>query len=152
MTDTVMRSLPTNPGRKRAMRLMSCGCWYFISHGAQFTTKCKSPSSWPTVTDYLRGDVNFPTAQPSSPKQFFDDTILLKSDGWPTYHLACVIDDHLMEISHVIRGEVHDLISANTNPRGMASVDAKASRFVRRFRLETPRLHPHSPFAFPLRT
>jgi len=36
---------------------------------------------------------------------FIDDQILLKSDGWPTYHLASVVDDHLMEISHVIRGD-----------------------------------------------
>lgn len=35
-----------------------------------------------------------------------DDYILVKSDGWPTYHFASVIDDHLMEISHVLRGEV----------------------------------------------
>jgi glutamyl-tRNA synthetase len=35
-----------------------------------------------------------------------DDYILLKSDGWPTYHLASVVDDHAMEISHVLRGEV----------------------------------------------
>ena len=34
-----------------------------------------------------------------------DDQVLLKSDGYPTYHLANVVDDHLMEISHVIRGE-----------------------------------------------
>ena len=34
-----------------------------------------------------------------------DDKILFKSDGMPTYHLANVVDDHLMEISHVIRGE-----------------------------------------------
>lgn len=34
-----------------------------------------------------------------------DDQILLKSNGWPTYHLAVVVDDHLMEITHVIRGE-----------------------------------------------
>ncbi|WVQ80324.1 glutamate-tRNA ligase [Cryptococcus sp. DSM 104549] len=34
-----------------------------------------------------------------------DDFVLIKSDGWPTYHLASVVDDHLMEISHVIRGE-----------------------------------------------
>jgi len=39
---------------------------------------------------------------------FYDDQILLKSDGWPTYHLASVVDDHLMEISHIIRGEVVD--------------------------------------------
>ncbi|MCK4967855.1 MAG: glutamate--tRNA ligase, partial [Candidatus Aenigmarchaeota archaeon] len=37
--------------------------------------------------------------------QDIDDQILLKSDGWPTYHLANVIDDHLMKITHVIRGE-----------------------------------------------
>jgi glutamyl-tRNA synthetase len=34
-----------------------------------------------------------------------DDQVLIKSDGYPTYHFANVIDDHLMEISHVIRGE-----------------------------------------------
>jgi len=34
-----------------------------------------------------------------------DDQVLLKSDGWPTYHLASVVDDHLMKITHVIRGE-----------------------------------------------
>ena len=35
-----------------------------------------------------------------------DDQVLLKTDGCPTYHLANVVDDHLMEISHVMRGEV----------------------------------------------
>ena len=35
-----------------------------------------------------------------------DDQVVLKSDGSPTYHLAAVVDDHLMEISHVLRGEV----------------------------------------------
>jgi glutamyl-tRNA synthetase len=34
-----------------------------------------------------------------------DDHVLMKSDGMPTYHLASVVDDHLMEISHVIRGQ-----------------------------------------------
>lgn len=32
------------------------------------------------------------------------DPVILKTDGFPTYHLACVVDDHLMEISHVLRG------------------------------------------------
>jgi glutamyl/glutaminyl-tRNA synthetase len=36
----------------------------------------------------------------------YDDPILIKSDGYPTYHLANVVDDHLMEITHVIRGTV----------------------------------------------
>jgi glutamyl-tRNA synthetase len=36
----------------------------------------------------------------------YDDPILIKSDGYPTYHLANVVDDHCMEITHVIRGTV----------------------------------------------
>jgi glutamyl/glutaminyl-tRNA synthetase len=36
----------------------------------------------------------------------FDDPIILKTDGFPTYHLANVVDDHLMKITHVIRGSV----------------------------------------------
>ena len=37
-----------------------------------------------------------------------EDQVLLKTDGFPTYHLACVVDDHCMDISHVLRGEVRD--------------------------------------------
>jgi len=48
--------------------------------------------------DEIRGFVSFET-------QGLDDQVLMKSDGLPTYHLANVVDDHLMEISHVIRGE-----------------------------------------------
>jgi glutamyl-tRNA synthetase len=51
-----------------------------------------------TYRDMLRGDVTFDVAQ-------VDDQVLLKSDGMPTYHLANVVDDHLMQISHVIRGQ-----------------------------------------------
>lgn len=50
------------------------------------------------INDQVRGEVRF------SPSQI-DDQILIKSDGFPTYHLANVVDDHLMKISHVIRGE-----------------------------------------------
>lgn len=42
--------------------------------------------------------------------RIYDDPILLKSDGHPTYHLANVVDDHLMKITHVIRGTVSELI------------------------------------------
>lgn len=48
--------------------------------------------------DIIWGDVEFEN-------RLLDDFVLLKSDGYPTYHLASVIDDHAMEISHVIRGE-----------------------------------------------
>jgi glutamyl-tRNA synthetase len=48
--------------------------------------------------DLIRGEVSFQRA-------LLDDKVLFKSDGMPTYHLANIVDDHLMEISHVIRGE-----------------------------------------------
>jgi glutamyl-tRNA synthetase len=51
-----------------------------------------------TETDLIRGSVTFDTS-------LLDDKVLFKSDGMPTYHLANVVDDHLMEITHVIRGE-----------------------------------------------
>lgn len=50
------------------------------------------------VVDELRGELRFAN-------DGIDDQVLLKSDGFPTYHLANVVDDHLMEITHVIRGE-----------------------------------------------
>lgn len=50
------------------------------------------------VSDLLRGDIAFDYQQ-------IDHQVLLKSDGFPTYHLANVVDDHLMKITHVIRGE-----------------------------------------------
>jgi len=46
----------------------------------------------------------------SSALTLFDDPVLLKSDGFPTYHLANVVDDHLMRITHVIRGSVRVLL------------------------------------------
>jgi len=49
-------------------------------------------------TDIIRGNVKIDT-------NLVDDQVLLKSDGFPTYHLANVIDDHLMQITHIIRGE-----------------------------------------------
>lgn len=51
-----------------------------------------------SIQDKIRGEVNFDSAE-------LDDKILLKADGFPTYHLANVVDDHLMQITDVIRGE-----------------------------------------------
>lgn len=51
-----------------------------------------------SFTDLLRGSIKFES-------NGLDDQVLLKSDGFPTYHLAVVVDDHLMKITHVIRGE-----------------------------------------------
>ena len=50
------------------------------------------------ANDIVRGHVSFK-------KELLDDKVLFKGDGMPTYHLANVVDDHLMKISHVIRGE-----------------------------------------------
>ncbi len=50
------------------------------------------------VNDYIRGDVAYEPA-------LIDDFVILKSDGFPTYHLANVVDDHFMQITHVMRAE-----------------------------------------------
>jgi glutamyl-tRNA synthetase len=51
-----------------------------------------------TFHDLIRGDISIESS-------VLDDQVILKSDGFPTYHLAVVVDDHMMGISHVIRGE-----------------------------------------------
>lgn len=53
--------------------------------------------------DLVFGEHTTPT---DIPDQMMEDFVLLKSDGYPTYHLASVVDDYEMGISHVIRGEV----------------------------------------------
>ncbi|MBI4649228.1 MAG: glutamate--tRNA ligase [Bacteroidia bacterium] len=70
-----------------------------ISSGAPYVIRFKIPENEDIeVYDIIRGNIVFNTA-------VLDDKILYKSDGMPTYHLANVVDDYLMEISHVIRGE-----------------------------------------------
>ena len=67
--------------------------------GEPFVVRFAVPLSGTTVVrDALRGEISFENAN-------LDDAVLLKSNGYPTYHLANVIDDHLMAISHVIRAE-----------------------------------------------
>jgi len=70
-----------------------------INNGEKYVIRFKSPSEKIlNMYDIIRGDIKIDT-------KTLDDKILFKSDGMPTYHLANVVDDHLMEISHVIRGE-----------------------------------------------
>lgn len=64
----------------------------------RYTIRLRMPQRPFELHDLLRGDI---TIQGSE----VDDAVLLKSDGFPTYHLASVVDDHLMRISTVIRGE-----------------------------------------------
>jgi len=70
-----------------------------IEAGEPYVVRFKMPEDeLLELTDIIRGDMKVNTSA-------LDDKILFKSDGMPTYHLANIIDDHLMEISHVIRGE-----------------------------------------------
>jgi glutamyl-tRNA synthetase len=67
--------------------------------GATPVVRFKTPLNGETRTvDALRGEVVFQNST-------LDDFVILKSDGYPTYHLAAMVDDHLMEITHIIRGE-----------------------------------------------
>jgi glutamyl-tRNA synthetase len=70
-----------------------------IDAGDEHVIRLKMPDEGEiVVNDLLRGEVRFDASQ-------IDDQVLIKSDGFPTYHLANVVDDHLMKISHVIRAE-----------------------------------------------
>ncbi|MEM8525861.1 MAG: glutamate--tRNA ligase [Bacteroidota bacterium] len=70
-----------------------------LNSGEAYTVRLKVPiDETVTVEDDVRGKVSFDSNE-------LDDKILLKADGMPTYHLANVVDDYLMQISHVIRGE-----------------------------------------------
>ncbi len=71
-----------------------------INAGENYVIRFKMPEDLDvTEEDLIRGKVTFNTTKS------LDDKVLFKSDGMPTYHLANVVDDHLMEITHVIRGE-----------------------------------------------
>jgi glutamyl-tRNA synthetase len=70
-----------------------------IAQGQPYTIRLKVPLTGECVfEDGIKGRIAVPWGD-------IDDQVLMKSDGFPTYHLANVVDDHLMEISHVIRGD-----------------------------------------------
>ncbi len=69
------------------------------AEGRPYVVRFKVPLTGETTfTDMVRGPI-------TTRNDTLQDAIILKSDGWPTYHLAHIVDDHLMEISHVIRAE-----------------------------------------------
>lgn len=87
MYDRHCRSIPADEAKRR------------VSAGEPNVVRMKIPDDGEiTFHDEVRGDVTFAFGT-------LDDQVLLKTDGFPTYHLAVVVDDHTMEISHVIRGE-----------------------------------------------
>lgn len=71
----------------------------YLQKGENVTVRLKIPTDEViTFSDIIRGSVSFNSNE-------LDDKVILKADGLPTYHMANVVDDRLMEISHVIRGE-----------------------------------------------
>ncbi len=88
--------------------------------GVDHTVRFIMPTEGETgLDDLIRGDVNWDNS-------LLDDFVILKSDGFPTYHLANVLDDHFMEISHVLRAEEW-LSSTPKHPPSVRSVGLCAS-------------------------
>ena len=72
-----------------------------VAAGEPYSVRLKIPTEGNlTVHDLIHGDVTFDLTQ-------FDDFVIVKSNGMPTYNFAVVVDDHLMRISHVLRAEEH---------------------------------------------
>src|SRR5207302_10467023 len=70
-----------------------------LEQGVPHVVRIKMPEAETvSFTDMIRGEVSFDTS-------VVDDKVLLKADGMPTYHLAVVVDDFLMQITHAFRGE-----------------------------------------------
>lgn len=70
-----------------------------IDAGIPYVIRLRLPEDYTIkFTDLVRGDMEFNTND-------LDDQVLIKTDGFPTYHFAVVVDDHLMKITHIIRGE-----------------------------------------------
>jgi len=84
---------------KTSLRLPKEEVDALLESGAPYVVRFKIPVNETLhLNDIIRGDIKFNT-------NLLDDKVLFKSDGMPTYHLANIVDDHLMETSHVIRGE-----------------------------------------------
>jgi glutamyl-tRNA synthetase len=84
--DGLCRSIPAPEAQKR------------VEAGEPHVIRFKSPKGGVTVVkDLLRGDITFENKN-------LDDSIIIKTDGWALYHLAAIVDDYLMKITHVIRG------------------------------------------------
>lgn len=84
---------------RNSLSLSSAETHQLLAAGARKVVRIKMPQNETvSFTDMIRGEVSFDTA-------LADDKVLLKADGMPTYHLAVVVDDYLMQISHAFRGE-----------------------------------------------
>ncbi|MCS6990306.1 MAG: glutamate--tRNA ligase [Chitinophagales bacterium] len=92
--DAVMRRV-----MKNSLTLSTAEVQQRLASGAPYVIRALIPEDIEVrFTDLIRGEVVVHSRQ-------LDDKVLFKSDGWPTYHLANVVDDYLMKVTHVIRGE-----------------------------------------------
>lgn len=97
--ETFIYNASTRSGLKNSLSMPEQEVNNILESGADYVIRFKMPEQEELVLkDIIRGDVHFNTS-------LLDDKVLFKADGMPTYHLANIVDDHLMEISHVIRGE-----------------------------------------------
>jgi len=97
--DTFRYDAKTRMSFRNAFTMTSDEVALALQHGEPHVVRLAVPAGEQIqVRDVIRGDVTFSTDE-------VDDQVLLKSDGLPTYHLANVVDDHDMAITHVIRGE-----------------------------------------------
>ena len=89
----------TRSGLKNSLVLGDEATQKLLVEGVPYVVRINLPvDENVTITDMIRGTVIFNTSQ-------VDDKVLLKADGMPTYHLAVVVDDYLMQITHAFRGE-----------------------------------------------
>lgn len=87
MYDGLCRSIPIKEAQER------------VQKGEKHVIRMRVPDEGSSVfTDLIRGEVSFENV-------LIDDQVILKTDTFPTYHLGVVVDDHIMEITHIIRGE-----------------------------------------------
>ncbi|HOG66132.1 MAG TPA: glutamate--tRNA ligase [Bacteroidales bacterium] len=98
-SDSQQYDVKTRGGMTNSLTLSQDETQRRISSGEPYVIRIKIPENEIiVVNDLIRGKVEVRS-------ELLDDKVLFKSDGMPTYHLANIVDDHLMDISHVIRGE-----------------------------------------------
>ena len=89
----------TRPRMRNSLSLPAEEVAQLLEGGTPYVIRIRMPEGETlTFRDMIRGEVSFDTS-------LVDDKVLLKADGMPTYHLAVVVDDYLMEITHAFRGE-----------------------------------------------
>ncbi len=97
--ETFMYNAKSRGSLKNSLNLPKEEVQKLLDAGTHYVIRFKMPENEDLkLYDIIRGEVHFNSS-------LLDDKVLYKSDGMPTYHLANIVDDHLMKISHVIRGE-----------------------------------------------